>query len=53
MVYSEALLLAMVVLVALLSIYIATLVWMKRMAMGRAMPRFLSPVPLSAREGAA
>ena len=39
-------------LVALLAMYVATLVWMKRMAMGRAMPRFLSSVPLT-REGAA
>lgn len=40
------------ILVALLSMYVATLVWMKRMAIGRAMPRFLSPVQ-AAREGAA
>lgn len=45
--------LGQVILVALLAMYIATLVWMKRMAIGRAMPRFLSPVPPSAREGAA
>lgn len=44
--------LGQVVLVALLSMYIATLVWMKRMAMGRAMPRFLSPVRTT-RDGAA
>ena len=44
--------LGQVVLVALLSMYIATLVWMKRMAIGRAMPRFLSPVRTT-REGAA
>lgn len=44
--------LGQVVLVVLLSLYIATLVWMKRMALGRAMPRFLSPVPVT-REGAA
>ena len=44
--------LGQVVLVVLLSLYIATLVWMKRMALGRAMPRFLSPVPAT-REGAA
>jgi Flp pilus assembly protein TadB len=43
--------LGQVVLVVLLSMYIATLVWMKRMALGRAMPRFLSPVPVT-REGA-
>lgn len=43
--------LGQVVLVVLLSLYIATLVWMKRMAIGRAMPRFLSPVPVT-REGA-
>lgn len=36
--------LGQVILVALLSAYVATLVWMKRMALGRAMPRFLSPV---------
>lgn len=44
--------LGQVILVALLGMYVATLVWMKRMAMGRAMPRFLSPVPVT-REGAA
>jgi len=44
--------LGQLVLVVLLSLYIATLVWMKRMALGRAMPRFLSPVPAT-REGAA
>ncbi len=44
--------LGQVILVALLSMYVATLVWMKRMAIGRAMPRFLSPVPVT-REGAA
>ncbi len=44
--------LGQVVLVVLLSLYIATLVWMKRMALGRAMPRFLSPVPAT-KEGAA
>lgn len=44
--------LGQVILVALLAMYVATLVWMKRMAIGRAMPRFLSPVPLT-REGAA
>jgi Flp pilus assembly protein TadB len=45
--------LGQVILVALLAAYVATLVWMKRMAIGRAMPRFLSPAPLSTREGAA
>ena len=45
--------LGQVILVALLAAYVATLVWMKRMAIGRAMPRFLSPVPVSTREGAA
>lgn len=37
--------LGQVILVALLTAYVATLVWMKHMAIGRAMPRFLSPVP--------
>lgn len=37
--------LGQVVLVALLTAYVATLVWMKHMAIGRAMPRFLAPVP--------
>lgn len=45
--------LGQVILVALLSMYVATLVWMKRMALGRAMPRFLAPLPASTREGAA
>ncbi len=45
--------LGQVILVALLAMYVATLVWMKRMAIGRAMPRFLSPVPTATREGAA
>lgn len=45
--------LGQVILVGLLAAYVATLVWMKRMAIGRAMPRFLSPVPVTAREGAA
>ncbi|MEZ5112723.1 MAG: type II secretion system F family protein [Nocardioidaceae bacterium] len=44
--------LGQVILVALLAMYVATLIWMKRMAIGRAMPRFLSTVPLM-REGAA
>lgn len=44
--------LGQVILVALLTMYVATLVWMKRMAIGRAMPRFLAPVPVT-REGAA
>jgi Flp pilus assembly protein TadB len=37
--------LGQVILVTLLTVYVATLVWMKHMAIGRAMPRFLSPVP--------
>jgi Flp pilus assembly protein TadB len=37
-----------VVLVTLLAAYVATLIWMKRMAMGRNLPRFLTP----ARHGA-
>lgn len=41
-----------VILVALLSAYVATLIWMKRMAIGRALPRFISP-PSSARTGGA
>ena len=45
--------LGQVILVALLAMYVATLVWMKRMAIGRAMPRFLSPVPTTTRDGAA
>lgn len=44
--------LGQVILVALLAMYVATLVWMKRMATGRATPRFLAPVPTAAREGA-
>lgn len=32
-----------IILIGLLSAYVATLVWMKRMAMGRDLPRFLSP----------
>ena len=43
--------LGQVILVALLAAYVATLVWMKRMAIGRALPRFLSPVPPASREG--
>ncbi|MGH9248520.1 MAG: type II secretion system F family protein [Acidimicrobiales bacterium] len=35
--------LGQVILVTLLSAYVATLIWMKRMAIGRALPRFLSP----------
>lgn len=38
--------LGQVVLVTLLSAYIATLVWMKRMAAGRAIPRILAPAPV-------
>ncbi len=44
--------LGQVILVALLVMYVATLVWMKRMAIGRAMPRFLSPVPVTREVGA-
>ncbi|MFT4264113.1 MAG: type II secretion system F family protein [Nocardioides sp.] len=44
--------LGQVILVALLAMYVATLVWMKRMAIGRAMPRILSPDPAT-RERAA
>ena len=44
--------LGQVILVALLAMYVATLVWMKRMALGRAMPRILSPAPTT-RERAA
>ncbi|GAB2761895.1 type II secretion system F family protein [Nocardioides salsibiostraticola] len=36
--------LGQVILVALLSAYVATLIWMKRMAVGRDLPRFLSPL---------
>ena len=43
--------LGQVILVSLLTAYVATLVWMKRMAIGRAVPRFLSPVPISSRTG--
>lgn len=42
--------LGQVILLVLLSAYVATLVWMKRMAIGRTMPRFLSPAP-TVREG--
>jgi Flp pilus assembly protein TadB len=35
--------LGQVILIALLSAYVATLIWMKRMAIGRPLPRFLSP----------
>ncbi|MFD1826774.1 type II secretion system F family protein [Mumia zhuanghuii] len=42
-----------VILVALLSAYVATLVWMKRMALGRAMPRFLSTASSSPANGGA
>lgn len=44
--------LGQVILVALLAMYVATLIWMKRMAIGRAMPRFLSPVPVTREVGA-
>lgn len=40
-----------VILVALLAAYVATLVWMKRMAIGRALPRFLSPAPTTVQGG--
>jgi Flp pilus assembly protein TadB len=43
--------LGQVVLVALLAAYVATLVWMKRMAIGQTMPRFLSPVTAPSRQG--
>ena len=43
--------LGQIVLVALLAAYVATLVWMKRMAIGQAMPRFLSPVTAPSRQG--
>jgi Flp pilus assembly protein TadB len=36
-----------VLLVTLLSAYVATLVWMRRMANGRPLPRFLEPTPES------
>lgn len=35
--------LGQIILIALLSAYVATLIWMKRMAIGRPLPRFLSP----------
>lgn len=44
-------LLGQVILMALLAAYVATLVWMKHMAAGRAMPRFLAPVLPHAKEG--
>ena len=44
--------LGQIVLVSLLAAYIATLLWMKRMAIGQASPRFLTPAPTSVREGA-
>jgi Flp pilus assembly protein TadB len=44
--------LGQIVLVSLLAAYIATLLWMKRMAIGQASPRFLTPAPASVREGA-
>jgi len=37
--------LGQVILVSLLSAYVATLIWMKRMAMGRNLPRFLDRSP--------
>ncbi|NLD78043.1 MAG: type II secretion system F family protein [Acidimicrobiales bacterium] len=46
--------LGQIVLVTLLAAYIATLVWMKRMAVGRPVPRFLtSPDPITAPASAA
>ncbi|MBC7633560.1 type II secretion system F family protein, partial [Aeromicrobium sp.] len=39
------------ILTALLSAYVATLIWMKRMAIGRALPRFLSPTSASETAG--
>ncbi len=45
--------LGQVILVALLAAYVATLIWMKRMAIGRALPRFLSPAPNTMQGGAA
>ncbi|KAB7742933.1 hypothetical protein GA707_14820 [Nostocoides sp. F2B08] len=44
--------LGQIVLVSLLAAYIATLLWLKRMAIGQASPRFLTPAPTSVREGA-
>ena len=44
--------LGQIVLVSLLAAYISTLLWMKRMAIGQASPRFLTPAPTSVREGA-
>ena len=43
--------LGQVILITLLAAYIATLIWMKRMAMGRATPRFLDPLPTANRAG--
>lgn len=45
--------LGQVILGALLGAYVATLIWMKQMAIGRTMPRILSPLPATSREGAA
>ncbi len=45
--------LGQVILMALLAAYVATLIWMKRMAIGRALPRFLSPAPNTMQGGAA
>ena len=39
--------LGQLILVALLSAYVATLIWMRRMAMGRPLPRFLEPREVS------
>lgn len=40
------------VLVTLLTAYVATLIWMKRMAIGRNLPRFLAPSPTGVRGSA-
>lgn len=45
--------LGQVMLIALLAAYIATLIWMKRMAIGRNLPRFLSPAPTTMQGDAA
>lgn len=45
--------LGQMVLVVLLSAYVATLIWMKRMAIGRALPRLWSPASTSRTGGAA
>lgn len=45
--------LGQVILVALLAAYVATLIWMKRMAIGRDLPRLLSPAPTTMQGSAA